>query len=185
MSKAFIWSCSYYFWCSSFLCLYPDFHLVSFSFWLKDFLHLLQCRSASNEFFQLSYNWTVFISALLLKYIFVGYRMLILFICPLFIWSNFAKSLSTLLAFSKPTFGSIDLLYCMFSSLLNSNLIFCKSFNKQKPQLKRVRRPEGGTLMSCGESRAQQEEWTLLFPGKDSANEKAWTLSLSTSFSSL
>ena len=36
--------------------------------------------------------------------------------------------------------------------------------NKQKPQLRRVGRPEGGALMPCDDSRAQEDS----FPGKKS-----------------
>ena len=50
--------------------------------------------------------------------------------------------------------------------------------NKQKSQLNRVERPEGGAPF-CDKSKAQQEEEGLLFfPGKDSANEKLRTLHL-------
>ena len=47
--------------------------------------------------------------------------------------------------------------------------------NKQKFQLNRVERPEGGAPF-CDKRKAQQEEEGLLFPGKDSAKEKLRTL---------
>ena len=53
----------------------------------------------------------------------------------------------------------------------------CK-INKQKPQISRVRRPEGGAPTPCHDSKAQGEEERHCFPGKDSANEKPWTLCL-------
>ena len=47
--------------------------------------------------------------------------------------------------------------------------------NKQKSQLNRGERPEGGAPF-CDKRKAQQEEEGLLFPGKDSAKEKLRTL---------
>ena len=60
-------------------------------------------------------------------------------------------------------------------------------FDKQRPRLDRVGRPEGGALSPCYSHRPQQEEERLpFFPGKDSANEKPWnslfTVALPTSF---
>lgn len=50
-------------------------------------------------------------------------------------------------------------------------------FNKQKPQLNGVRRPEEEALLLCSDNRAQEEEERhLFFPGKDPVNEKPWTL---------
>ena len=46
--------------------------------------------------------------------------------------------------------------------------------NKQKSQLNRVRRPDGGALMLC-EDRARQEE-KRLSPDKNSVNKNPWTL---------
>ena len=48
----------------------------------------------------------------------------------------------------------------------------CVKINKQKLQLNRVERPEGGALKPCDNSRAQQEkERFYFFPGKDSAKK--------------
>ena len=49
--------------------------------------------------------------------------------------------------------------------------------NQSKPQLNRGGRPEGGALMPCDDTRAQQEERPF-FKGKDSAKEKPWILCL-------
>ena len=57
------------------------------------------------------------------------------------------------------------------------HLQYIVNINKQEPQLNRVGRWEGGILMSCDDSRAQQkEERLLLFPGKGSANEETQDL---------
>ena len=57
-----------------------------------------------------------------------------------------------------------------FQSMVFSGV--CKN-NEQKSQLNRAGRPEGGALMPCHYSRAQQQEERLLFfPGKGLADEK-------------
>ena len=60
----------------------------------------------------------------------------------------------------------------------NRLLIQLYKRNIQKPQLNRAKRPEGGALMPCNDSRAQKEEERLFFPGTKSANEKPQTLCL-------
>ena len=68
------------------------------------------------------------------------------------------------------------------TSLLISNVFRKRSWlkgenvkkrNEEKPQLKRIRRQERGSLTFCDYRRAQPEKYKLLFyPSKDSTNEK-------------
>ena len=57
--------------------------------------------------------------------------------------------------------------------------VLLKKINKQKLQLNRAERQEGGVLIPCDKSRIQKEkERLLLFPGNNLANEKPLTLHL-------
>ena len=54
-----------------------------------------------------------------------------------------------------------------------AHYVLLKKINKQKPQLNRAGRQEGGVLICCDQSRIQKEKARLLSsPGNSLANEK-------------